>query len=203
MRIPTVNPLHFLTYFLIVASCALTLLTTLDRSGNALTLILIAPSEAQGFQSIMQGQVWRLLTPIFVHFGILHLLFNLQWLWILGSVLEAVNGRMFLLIFVLLVGIMSNVAEFVITRNILFGGMSGVVYGLIGYVWVHGKYARQPKYGITKTMLMWTLVWYGLCWTGYVGSIANWAHTFGLLIGLAVGFVDTFVMQGQSDPELR
>lgn len=203
MRIPTVNRLHFLTYFLIAASCVLTLVTTLDRSGHVLELLLISPSEAQGFQSIVQGQVWRLLTPIFVHFGVLHLLFNLQWLWILGSVLEASNGRMFLTVFVLFVGIMSNVAEFVITRSVLFGGMSGVVYGLIGYVWVHGKYARRPKFGITNSMLMWTLGWYALCWTGVFGPIANWAHTFGLLIGLAIGFVDTFVMQGQSDPELR
>jgi GlpG protein len=66
--------------------------------------------------------------------------------------------------------------------------MSGVVYALLGYVWMQGRH--NPRFGFVlhKSTVAMMLVWYVLCWTGFVGAIANWAHTAGLVLGVAWGY---------------
>ena len=68
--------------------------------------------------------------------------------------------------------------------------MSGVVYALLGYFWMQGRY--NPRFGVAlhQTTVTMMLVWYVLCWTGIFGPIANWAHTAGALAGIAWGFLD-------------
>ena len=68
-----------------------------------------------------------------------------------------------------------------------FGGMSGVVYALFGYVWMKGRY--EPEQGMilhpstVQTMLLWLV----LCMTGFLGNIANAAHVVGLVAGILFG----------------
>jgi membrane associated rhomboid family serine protease len=176
-----------LTVTLIVLS-VLASLPTLIGAGGAIEPLLIASSP--GFTDILGGQVWRLITPIFVHFGILHILFNMMWLWDLGGSIEYLKGRLFLGIFVLVSGVISNVAQYAIAGSPMFGGMSGVVYALLGYVWMQGRF--NPAFGMAlhqSTVIM-MLVWYVLCWTGLLGPIANWAHTAGLIVGVVWGALD-------------
>jgi GlpG protein len=182
-RIPVV------TVTLIALSFAASLPLLLG-GGNSVVPLLIATPGTPGFSEILGGEVWRLITPIFVHFGFLHILFNMMWLWDLGRSIESLKGRAFLGLFVALAGIGSNIAQYAITGSPLFGGMSGVVYALLGYVWMQGRY--NPRFGIAlhqQTVIM-MLAWYVLCWTGILGPIANWAHTGGLLVGVAWGFLD-------------
>src|SRR5205814_9740200 len=89
---------------------------------------------------IKNGQLWRLITPIFVHGGFLHLLFNMWWMRDLGFMIEQRKGSLRLALMVLLVAIPSNIAQYM-TAGPWFGGMSGVVYGLFGYIWMKGKFS--------------------------------------------------------------
>ncbi|MES2298586.1 MAG: rhomboid family intramembrane serine protease [Pseudomonadota bacterium] len=158
------------------------------KSTDTLNQLFIADSSSQGFQDVLAGQVWRLLTPIFIHFGVLHILFNMMWLWDLGSIIERKRGHAFLVGFVLLAGVVSNVAQYTIVGSPFFGGMSGVVYGLLGYMWMSGR--RNPESGLVlnqQTVVM-MFAWFVLCWTGLLGPIANWGHTVGLVIGIAWGY---------------
>ncbi|APV51209.1 hypothetical protein BWI17_16880 [Betaproteobacteria bacterium GR16-43] len=162
---------------------------------GVLTPLLINEPRAPFLASIAGGEAWRVVTPMFVHFGILHIAFNMMWLWDLGRALERRRGAAFLAIFIVATGAAANLAQYAITQSPLFGGMSGVVYALLGYFWIQGRI--NPAFGIAlhqSTVIM-MLVWFVVCWTGLVGPIANWAHTAGLVIGVAWGF-----LQGRSAP---
>jgi GlpG protein len=142
--------------------------------------------------SLAAGQWWRLFTPMLVHFGILHLAMNAMWYWELGRRIEQRQGHFALLWLTLLFGLVSNVAQFVFGGSSLFGGLSGVLYGLLGYCWIYQRLAPTVDYQLPPGVLVMMLVWLLLCISGLVsamgfGSIANAAHVGGLVIGCLAG----------------
>ena len=73
-----------------------------------------------------------------------------------------------------------------------FGGLSGVVYALMGYVWLRGE--RDPQSGIylQRGLIIFALIWIVAGWFDLFGmSMANGAHIAGLAVGLAMAFVDS------------
>jgi len=178
------------TLLLIVVSGMVFLLTNMGESGVVLESLLISRPESLGFQDVASGEIWRPLTPIFLHFGPMHLIFNMLWLWDIGGLTEQRKGSLFILVFTLVVGIAANIAQYLIGQSLFFGGMSGVLYGILGYLWMQGRY--NPQFGVvlSKQTVITMLVWYVLCWTGLLGPIANWAHTVGLVLGMIWGFVE-------------
>ncbi len=134
------------------------------------------------------SEPWRLVTPMLVHFGFLHILFNMLWLRDLGRIVEARHGTAYLFVFVLLCGVLSNIAQFEIGQSARFAGMSGVVYGLLGLVWIRGRLDPAVGYGITPFTVQFMLIWLVLGFLGDFG-VANWCHLFGLLTGLIWGFI--------------
>jgi len=72
-----------------------------------------------------------------------------------------------------------------------FGGMSGVVYGLLGYIWIRGKLDPGSGLFLHRETVIMMIVWFFLCFTGWVGDIANGAHAGGLLIGMACGWLSS------------
>jgi GlpG protein len=140
----------------------------------------------RGFQAILEGQIWRLITPIFMHGDPFHLFFNMLWLRDLGSVIEARRGRWKFLALVLGTAVLSNVAQAFV--GVYFLGMSGVVFGLFGYVWMQSRYVPSSGFYMPPNVVMLMLIWMALCYTGAVGAIANAAHTVGLVTGMMVGY---------------
>ena len=178
------------TIALVAASIAVTAAVWLGGAQRVLPALLIATPGSPFLADILSGEVWRLVTPIFLHLGALHLIFNMMWLWDLGGAIERLKGGGFLALFVAASGAASNFAQYAITQSPNFGGMSGVVYALLGYVWMQGRF--NPAFGIAlhRSTVAMMLAWYALCWTGWLGPIANWAHTGGLVLGVAWGFLD-------------
>lgn len=140
--------------------------------------------KAQGLADIASGQVWRLITPIFLHYGILHLVFNMFWLFDLGRLIETRRGTWRLAGLVLVAAVIPNFGQF-LWDGPWFGGMSGVVYALFGYVWIKGKFEPQLGMQMRQETATLMLVWLGLGFTGLLGPIANAAHLLGLLVGVA------------------
>ncbi len=138
---------------------------------------------------LVDQQWWRLLTPIFIHFGIMHIGFNGWWLKDLGSAIEREHSSKVLIAMVLIMGVTSNVAQYVIEGGFLFGGMSGVVFGLFGFIWIRGRFDPTSRLGMPKQTVMWMMAWFAICFTGIVGPIANTAHAVGLVVGGAWGFL--------------
>jgi GlpG protein len=144
-----------------------------------------------GFDDIKNGQVWRLFTPMFLHFGVIHLLFDMLWLKDLGSVVEARKSPLYLLVFVLVVSALSNSAQFMVSGDPFFGGMSGVVYALLGFIWMKSRFDPASGFFIDKQTVVMMVVWYFLCLVGIIGNIANTVHTVGLVVGIVWGLVDS------------
>lgn len=147
-----------------------------------------ATGLAGTFDDVLKGQLWRLFTPVLLHFSILHIAFNLMWLLSLGGSIERAQGTRFLLIFVGLTGICSNCVQYVV-QGPYFGGMSGVVYALFGYVWMCSRYHPASPYRIDGQSVALMLLWLGAGFTGLVGPIANGAHLSGLVAGTVWGLV--------------
>lgn len=152
-------------------------------------LVFIPPAE-----SLAAGQWWRLFTPMLIHFGILHLAMNSLWYWELGRRIEARQGAGWLLTLTLLFALLSNAAQYLFGGPSLFGGLSGVLYGLLGYCWIFQRLAPTPAYHLPPGVLVMMLVWLVLCASGLItalgfGSIANAAHVGGLLAGCLAGLL--------------
>lgn len=140
----------------------------------------------------MGHQYWRLITPVFLHFSWLHVAFNSLWLWDLGRKIEHHLGHFNMAMLFLVIAVVSNSSQFYFADPGLFGGMSGVVYGLLGFSWVAPL--LQPRWDIrpaTPIMLM-MVGWLLACLFGFIealgfGAIANAAHVGGLLGGAVLG----------------
>lgn len=155
-----------------------------------LRILFITDPDQAGFTDIFSGQIWRLLTPAFIHFGPMHLIFNLLWVWDLGIVIENRKGPGFYLGFFLVAAVIPNIVQYLCTGNPYFGGMSGVVYGLFSYIWIRGRYDPAFNGIMRKATVNMMLAWFVLCWTGLLGPIANWAHAAGLLVGAAWAYIE-------------
>lgn len=177
------------TVVLVVTSVGVTFVTQSSKGEVLLDWLLIGHVGEPLFESVLHGEVWRLVTPIFVHFGFLHILFNGWWAADLGAAIERRIGSLKLLALVVITGALSNALQYIVSGSPYFGGLSGVVYALLGYVWVRGR--RDPSFGLalTQQTIVILLVWLALGFTGVIGAVANYAHLGGLVVGGLLGLL--------------
>ncbi|MBT7405866.1 MAG: rhomboid family intramembrane serine protease [Opitutae bacterium] len=173
---------------IIIISVAVFLLSGMGKNQDIVSKFLISEKIDGTLSEVLEGQVWRVVTPIFLHFGIFHILFNMFWLHDLGSQIEKRKGSRFIALFVLITAIISNFAQFQFAGP-AFGGMSGVVYALFGYVWIKGRFDPGDGLFIHQTTALIMLGWFCLCFVIPNFGIANWAHAGGLLTGSAWGYI--------------
>jgi GlpG protein len=144
-----------------------------------------------GLDDIRRGQIWRLVTPIFIHYGPLHLFCNMSFLWYFGRKIEYEKGKWRFLLLVLISAIASNCGQYLFDayseRLTAFGGMSGVGFALFGYVWMKSATRPEEHLGVSQNNVFIIMGWFVLCTTGAVGPIANAAHAVGLLVGFLIG----------------
>jgi len=155
------------------------------------------------YYDLKAGQGWRVVTPIFIHLGVMHLLFNMIWLYQLGGVLEGRYKSASFGGLVLFTGIVGVLAQCCmpyempfdsLNGGVLGGGMSGVVFGLLGFAWV--KTRSDPASGLVLrgNIFGFMMIWLVLGFSGILdslggGSIANWAHGGGLVAGMLMGYL--------------
>jgi GlpG protein len=138
-------------------------------------------------RDLARGEVWRLFTPALVHFGPLHLIFNLMWLYDLGALIEIRQNSRRLLGLVLLTAILANLGQYYWDHYPLFGGMSGVVFGLFGYIWMKGLYEPELMLGLHPNTVMFMVAYLAFTMMGGIPFIAHAAHLVGLIAGVVAG----------------
>lgn len=186
------------TLMLIVASVLIALLTGFGDNFELLRYFTIADLIQQGDSlytpgldaTLESGQLWRLLTPVFLHFNIPHLAFNLLWIWVVAARIERLQGLNVLLGLVVLSGLASNLAQYTVSGP-LFGGMSGVVFAVLGYTWLWDRQRKvTERFNLPPALMALMVIWLALGFSGVLegvgmGAVANTAHLVGLLAGLA------------------
>ena len=153
-----------------------------------------------GLAQLLHGQVWRLVTPIFLHFGIMHLFFNMMVLRYLGERIEMRKGTWRFALIVVVAAIVSNFGEAWLGRHSNFGGMSGVIYALAGYLWIKGHTDPADGLSLSQQSVNWMLGWFllGILAPMTAGpdtphvfpyNMANLAHGVGLVVGIVFGLL--------------
>ena len=143
---------------------------------------------------------WRLLGPAFIHFSVLHFIFNLLWWSMLGSQVERKFGSSFIIILFVVTALVSNLAQLIVSGP-NFGGLSGVVYGLVGFVWITGWLRPQWGLYLPKAIVGFMLVWLLLGFADVLWvNMANAAHTAGLISGCVMAWLLTL---GSGKPTAR
>ncbi len=132
---------------------------------------------------VAAGDYYRLITAMFIHFGITHLLLNMWALWILGRYLEQTVGPLRFLGLYLVAGLGGNVAVYVLgSPGGLSAGASTAIFGLFAAVFFVNRKLRLDNSGIVVLIVL------NLGFTFLIPNISILGHLGGLVTGAVVGF---------------
>ena len=152
------------------------------------------------FEKIRQGQVWRIVTPIFLHADILHLFFNMLWVLIIGTQIEARLGTCKYIGFIVLIAIFSNTLQYIMCGP-AFLGFSGVICGMVFFIRARQHVAPWEGYQMATATFHFIVFFIGIL-AGLSTltfileffqkitlpiQIANTAHVSGAMIGWVLG----------------
>ncbi len=196
-----------LTLTLLILSIAVSLFSSFSRPkannewGQAIveelsfvSLIDYVQSEGDAAASLRKGELWRVITPIFLHLSMIHLAMNMFVLISFGRMVERWVGTPKYALFILLLAIVPNLIQGLspewMRGNPMFGGISGVLYGLFGYVWIRSS--LNPNLGVSIPFPI-VLIFVGMIVVGLSGAVPDWpyaelCHLGGLLIGCTIAF---------------
>lgn len=161
--------------------------------------------EVPLFEKIRQGEVWRLITPVLLHGDIFHIFFNMIWLLVLGKQLEQRLKPLRYILFMLIVGILSNTAQYLMSGP-NFVGFSGILCGMLAFIWIRQRKYPWEGYQIdSMTMGFMFIFIFGMAGLQLLSfwieqffaipispNIANTAHIAGGFVGLLLGLVNYF-----------
>ena len=161
--------------------------------------------------SIRQGELWRMITPIFIHFSVIHLLFNSIMLYQLGGRVEHRYGTLYMAGLVIAAAIVGNLAQCLVPVTVggsaplikdgvllnPMGGLSGVVFAMFGFVWMKSLFDRSSGFYLPPSSVLIIMGFFFFCMLPMsqeiVGNVANWAHAGGLAVGLVAGYWSTLI----------
>ena len=194
---------------LLLASIAVTLYTGLGSEREHVSAFTIAslpkPDEVgwTRYGDLRAGQIWRLFTPILLHFHPFHLLFNLFWLNDLGGPTERFQGSWRFAGFLAFCAAVSNLAQLQFGYSPNFGGLSGIIYALVGYLWLRGRADPSSGINMPRGLVIFFVIWLILGFTGLLtgvvggGAIANYCHLGGFAAGALYGYIAALISTGR------
>ena len=174
---------------------------SIKEASTSVSLIQKAPL----FEKIREGQIWRLFTPCLLHGDLFHLFFNVVWLLILGSQIEQKIKFSRYLLLILVTGILTNTAQYLMS-GFQFLGLSGIVCAMAAFIWTRQRIAAWEGYNLNKTtvsligffILTMLIIQTASFFIEVYGNgsispgIANTAHLSGIILGLILGRLPLF-----------
>jgi len=139
--------------------------------------------EGGPVHGVVAGEYYRLLTAMFLHYGLLHLLMNMWALWVLGRVLEAVLGPARFLALYLLSGLGGSVAVYYTAPDALTAGASGAIFGLFAALFVILRRLGRDTSSVIPVLVI------NLVFTFTVPGISIAGHLGGLFTGAVAAIV--------------
>ena len=138
---------------------------------------------------------------MFIQFSFAHLAFNCLWVYILGEKIEKVDGSFIFFLLIVFSSLLSNFFQYYWTDSSLFGGLSGVIYGLIGYCMILEMDSQYDRYKLPPALYLFMIIWLILGFIGLLdlfgfGSVANFAHLGGLVSGITFAIIRKFINVG-------
>ncbi|WKY93212.1 rhomboid family intramembrane serine protease GlpG [Vibrio metoecus] len=170
---------------LIMALCIIIFALQTFGAGEAIFSALHFPAQVS-----QQWQVWRWVSHALPHFSVMHIAFNLLWWWQFGGDLEQRLGSVTLIKLFLVSAILSGAGQYWV-EGANFGGLSGVVYALAGYLWIIGQRAPQLGLSLPRSLMGFMLIWLVLGYVQPFMTIANTAHLAGLISGVVLAWIDS------------
>ena len=192
-------------FFIIAIAILLSFLTNFGFSSLLDSFLFLKSNGSNLYPSFQNTYLasqewWRLITPTFLHFSLTHLIFNCLWIYILGSKIEVIDGKAVFLVLFLISGLSSNLGQYFLTGNYLFGGLSGAVYGLLGYCFILDLDNRGQRYDLPNALYIFMFIWLLVGFTGLLkifgfGNVANIAHLVGMIAGFILGLVTKYIFK--------
>jgi membrane associated rhomboid family serine protease len=200
----------YVTTTLIVINVAVALISTLSARGGGLVgggfggllggaTPLTLNGAVNGLQSYVQGDVvvytelsgiaegewYRLVTAMFLHYGVLHLLMNMYALWILGRTLESQLGPLRFLVLYLVSGLGGNVAVYVFSPDGFTAGASGAVFGLFAALFIVLRRLGRDTSSVVPVLVLNIAISFvpGISLAGHLGGLVT-----GAVIALALAY---------------
>ncbi|MDB3951755.1 rhomboid family intramembrane serine protease [Gammaproteobacteria bacterium] len=142
----------------------------------------------------INNEWWRLITPMLIHFSFAHLVFNCLWIYVLGSKIEQFDGHLIFINLILFCSICSNLTQYFFGGPSLFGGLSGVIYGMLGFCMIIELESQFERYDLPPALYLFMIVWLVLGFMGVLtlfgfGNVANFAHLGGLISGIIFAMI--------------
>ena len=156
-----------------------------------LTVVDLDTAAEPTLALLLSGEVWRLITPIFLHFSVVHLVFNVAVMADFGRRIESGRGPVIFALIMAIIGVSSNVGQYLISGNPLFGGLSGVAYGLLGFVLVsQRRFPQEASWHVHPGFAFSLILFLVIFSTGVTEQfglhVANAAHWIGLSCGAVI-----------------
>jgi membrane associated rhomboid family serine protease len=186
--LPLAPPRLIATPAIMIACAAMWL--AMETRGSSLDPILLIRFGANVPGLVSTGEWWRLVTSIFLHVGLLHLVFNMWACQIFGSFVERLSGRWSVFVAFMLSGIAGSAASAFIGAHAISAGASGGVFGLLGMAIVLTVSGRGRAFGELRRMQLFTFLFFAAINAVYgvmQPQVDNLAHAGGFAGGLMVG----------------
>jgi membrane associated rhomboid family serine protease len=141
---------------------------------------------------VQRGELWKLVTSIFLHVDVLHLLFNVYWFWMFGTLIEQAFGHVKTALTVVLFALGSGALQYALDGGGV--GLSGVSYGLFGMLWVLSRHDERFRGIIGRNIAALFVGWFFICvlatWAK-IYTVGNVAHAAGAGLGVLLGYAIT------------